>query len=50
MADTEIQLELDDFDLAEEDFAAQALDADIVIGHSVTGTRQQVPQIWSALC
>ncbi len=37
LADTEIQLELDDFDLAEEDFAAQALDADIVIGHSVTG-------------
>lgn len=32
-----IQIDLDDFDLAEEDFAAQTLDADIVIGHSLTG-------------
>lgn len=31
-----IRLELDDFDLAEADYAARTLDADIVIGHSLT--------------
>ncbi|WP_150461927.1 LysR family transcriptional regulator [Nesterenkonia ebinurensis] len=36
LAGTAIELDLDDFDLAEEDFAAQTLDADIVIGHSLT--------------
>lgn len=37
LAGSAIDVDLDDFDLAEEDFAAQALDADIVIGHSLTG-------------
>ncbi|WP_120003245.1 LysR family transcriptional regulator [Nesterenkonia muleiensis] len=37
LAATAIQIDLDDFDIAEEDFAAQTLDADIVIGHSLTG-------------
>lgn len=32
-----ITLALDDFDIAEADFAARALDADIVISHSLTG-------------
>lgn len=32
-----IELELDDFDLAESEYAARTLDADIVIGHSLTG-------------
>ncbi len=31
-----IALELDDFDLSEADYAARTLDADIVIGHSLT--------------
>lgn len=34
---SDIHIDIDDFDLAEEDFAAQTLDADIVIGHSLTG-------------
>lgn len=37
LADTAIELDLDDFDLAESDFAARALDSDIVIAHSLTG-------------
>ncbi|WP_235180986.1 LysR family transcriptional regulator [Nesterenkonia sp. AN1] len=32
-----ITLTLDDFDIAEADFAARALDADIVISHSISG-------------
>lgn len=32
-----IELDLDDFDLAEADFAARTLDVDIVIAHSLTG-------------
>lgn len=32
-----IRLDLDDFDLAEADFAARTLDADVVIAHSLTG-------------
>lgn len=34
---TEIELDLDDFDLAEADYAARTLDADVVIAHSLTG-------------
>ena len=34
---TAIELDLDDFDLAEADFATRTLDADIVIAHSLTG-------------
>ncbi|GAA1147848.1 LysR family transcriptional regulator [Nesterenkonia lutea] len=34
---TAITLTVDDFDIAEADFAAQVLDADIVISHSLTG-------------
>lgn len=34
---TRIVLELDDFDLAEADYAARAHDADIVIAHSLSG-------------
>ncbi len=37
LADTAIELDLDDFDLAEGDYAARTLDADIVIAHSLTG-------------
>ena len=37
LANTDIQLQLDDFDLAEADFAARAHDADIVIAHSLSG-------------
>jgi len=37
LRDTAIGLELDDFDLAETDYAARTLDADIVIAHSLTG-------------
>lgn len=37
LAGSEITLSLDDFDLAEADFAAQTSEADIVIGHSLTG-------------
>ncbi|PPG40084.1 LysR family transcriptional regulator [Pseudoclavibacter sp. RFBA6] len=36
-AGSAIDLELDDFDLAESEYAARTLDADIVIGHSLTG-------------
>ena len=36
---SEIRLDLDDFDLAESDFAARTLDVDIVIAHSLTGDR-----------
>jgi DNA-binding transcriptional LysR family regulator len=38
-----IALELDDFDLAEADFAARTLDADIVIGHSLAVGEYAVP-------
>lgn len=34
---TAISLDIDDFDLAEADYAAKTLDADIVIAHSLTG-------------
>ncbi|MCW4351819.1 LysR family transcriptional regulator [Hoyosella sp. YIM 151337] len=37
LRDSQISLDIDDFDLAEADFAARALDADIVIAHSLTG-------------
>ncbi|MGJ9372071.1 LysR family transcriptional regulator [Nesterenkonia sp. CF4.4] len=37
LGDTAITLTLDDFDIAEADFAARALDADIVISHSISG-------------
>ncbi len=37
LRDTEIGLDIDDFDLAEADYAARTLDADIVIAHSLTG-------------
>ena len=37
LADTPIELDLDDFDLAEADYAARTLDVDIVIAHSLTG-------------
>lgn len=37
LADTAIELEIDDFDLAEADYATRTLDADIVIAHSLTG-------------
>lgn len=37
LSDTAITLTLDDFDIAEADFAARALDADIVISHSLSG-------------
>ncbi|UAL29679.1 LysR family transcriptional regulator [Nocardioides rotundus] len=33
---TRITLEVEDFDLAEADYAARTLDADVVIGHSLT--------------
>ncbi|WP_424465868.1 LysR family transcriptional regulator [Pseudoclavibacter helvolus] len=36
-AGSAITLELDDFDLAESEYATRTLDADIVIGHSLTG-------------
>ncbi len=32
-----IELDLDDFDLAEADYAPRTLDVDVVIGHSLTG-------------
>lgn len=35
MQGTELELRLDDFDLAEADFAARAHDADIVLAHSI---------------
>src|SRR5690606_37439023 len=37
LAGSEIRLDLDDFDLAEADYAARTLDVDIVIAHSLTG-------------
>lgn len=37
LAETEITLDLDDFDVEEADFADRTLDADVVIGHSLTG-------------
>ncbi|GAB3188553.1 LysR substrate-binding domain-containing protein [Nesterenkonia suensis] len=37
LAETRIDLDLDDFDLAEADYAARAHDADIVIAHSLRG-------------
>lgn len=39
LAASAITLRLDDFDLAESDYAARTLDADIVIAHSLTGDR-----------
>ncbi|GAB2616137.1 LysR family transcriptional regulator [Pseudactinotalea suaedae] len=37
LRDTEIELDIDDFDLAEADYANRTLDADVVIAHSLTG-------------
>lgn len=37
LRDTAIELDLDDFDLAETDYAARTLDVDVVIAHSLTG-------------
>ena len=37
LAGTAIELSLDDFDLAEADFATRTLDADVVIAHSLRG-------------
>lgn len=37
LAGSSIHLQVDDFDLAEADYAARTLDADIVIAHSLTG-------------
>lgn len=37
IAATEITLDIEDFDLAEADYATRTLDADIVIAHSLTG-------------
>jgi DNA-binding transcriptional LysR family regulator len=37
LADTAIDVRLDDFDLAESDYAARALDVDVVVAHSLTG-------------
>ncbi|QBX55259.1 LysR family transcriptional regulator [Nocardioides seonyuensis] len=37
LAGSEIEVDLDDFDLAEADYAARTLDVDIVIAHSLTG-------------
>lgn len=37
LEDTRISLDLDDFDLAEADYAARTLDVDVVIAHSLTG-------------
>lgn len=37
LRDSRIELDIDDYDLAEADYAARTLDADIVIAHSVTG-------------
>ncbi|WP_151526846.1 LysR family transcriptional regulator [Serinicoccus kebangsaanensis] len=34
---SDIELELDDFDLAEQDYAARTLDVDVVISHSLRG-------------
>lgn len=43
LADSAISIELDDFDLAEADYAACTLDADIVIAHSLDTGRFTVP-------
>lgn len=37
LAGTAVELDLDDFDLAEADYAARALDVDVVVAHSLTG-------------
>jgi DNA-binding transcriptional LysR family regulator len=37
LRNTEIELDLDDFDLAETDYPARTLDVDVVIAHSLTG-------------
>ncbi len=37
LRESEIRVELDDFDLAEADFARRAGDHDVVIGHTLTG-------------
>lgn len=39
LRDTDIHLDIDDFDLAEADYAARTLDHDVVIAHSLTGDR-----------
>lgn len=37
LRDSEIRVEVDDFDVAESDFPARAVDHDLVIGHTLTG-------------
>ena len=37
LSGSQIRVDLDDFDLAEADYAARTLDVDIVIAHSLTG-------------
>lgn len=37
LRDSEIELDLDDFDLAEADYARRTLDVDVVVAHSVRG-------------
>jgi DNA-binding transcriptional LysR family regulator len=37
LRETEIELDLDDFDIAEADYPARTLDVDVVIAHSLTG-------------
>lgn len=37
LAGTEVELDLDDFDLAEADYAARTLDVDVVVAHSLAG-------------
>lgn len=37
LATTAIELDVDDFDLAEADYAARTLDVDVVVAHSLTG-------------
>lgn len=41
LRDSEIRVEVDDFDVAESDFPARAVDHDIVIGHTLTGDAPQ---------
>jgi DNA-binding transcriptional LysR family regulator len=36
LRDSDIRIELDDFDIAEADFAGRAVDHDVVIGHTLT--------------
>lgn len=43
LAGTAIRIALDDFDLAEADYSARTLDADVVIAHSVDAGRFAVP-------